>query len=306
MRTRLRFAVFPFICLLALLLGFENHAALAHAKAKAEPKIGILLVTFGTSVPQARKAYEVIDSRVKAAYPDVEARWAYTSRHVRHKVAAEEGMRKASPAGALGRMLDDGFTHVAVQSLHVIPGQEFNDLAAIVEAFAAMPKSFERIVLGPPLLSGSEAMRALARAVLTSVPNLGEREALVLVGHGTHHLASAFYPAMQYHLRKESPRAFVGVMEGSPSMEDVLADLAEGNIAKAYLAPFLTVAGDHARNDMAGDRPDSWKSRLEAAGIVCQPVMRGLAEDTAVVDIWVEQIGRSLQALRSTSGERAR
>ncbi len=297
MRIQHRLAFFLSICFLALFLGLQADAE-AHGKAKAEPKTGILLVTFGTSVPKARTAYATIESRVKAAYPGVEVRWAYTSRQIRHKVAAEEGLRNASPAGALGRMLDDGFTHVAVQSLHVIPGQEFNDLAAIVQAFGSMPKSFEHIVLGPPLLSGPEAMSSLAKAVLASVPALGEREALVLVGHGTHHMASAFYPAMQYYLQQKSARAFVGAIEGSPSMEDVLADLGRRKIAKAYLVPFLTVAGDHTRNDIAGDEPDSWKSQLKAKGIACQPVMRGLAEDPAVVDIWVEQIGRSLKALR--------
>lgn len=299
MRIHHRLAPVLFICFLALLLGFHADATTAYGKAKAEPKTGILLVTFGTSVPEARTAYTTIESKVKAAYPGMEVRWAYTSRQIRHKVAAEEGLRNASPAGALGRMLDDGFTHVAVQSLHVIPGQEFNDLAAIVQAFGSMPKSFERIVLGPPLLSGPEAMRALAKAVLASVPALGDREALVFIGHGTHHPASAFYPAMQYYLQQESERAFVGTIESSPSMEDVLTDLARRKVAKAYLVPFLTVAGDHTRNDIAGDEPDSWKSQLAARGIACQPVMRGLAEDPAVVDIWIGQIGRSLKALRN-------
>jgi hypothetical protein len=30
---------------------------------------------------------------------------------------------------------------------------------------------------------------------------------------------------------------------------------------KAYLIPFMSVAGDHAKNDMAGDAPKSWKWR---------------------------------------------
>ena len=28
----------------------------------------------------------------------------------------------------------------------------------------------------------------------------------------------------------------------------------------------MVVAGDHARNDLAGEEPDSWKSALEGAG----------------------------------------
>ncbi|MBU4117700.1 MAG: sirohydrochlorin cobaltochelatase, partial [Proteobacteria bacterium] len=33
---------------------------------------------------------------------------------------------------------------------------------------------------------------------------------------------------------------------------------------KVLLKPFMTVAGDHAKNDMAGPEPDSLKSLLEA------------------------------------------
>lgn len=38
----------------------------------------------------------------------------------------------------------------------------------------------------------------------------------------------------------------------------------------------MLVAGDHALNDMAGDGPKSWKSRLEAAGVGVRCRMRGL------------------------------
>jgi len=38
----------------------------------------------------------------------------------------------------------------------------------------------------------------------------------------------------------------------------------------------MLVAGDHAMNDMAGDAPDSWKSRLEAAGFAVRCRLEGI------------------------------
>ena len=59
--------------------------------------------------------------------------------------------------------------------------------------------------------------------------------------------------------------------------------------------PFMSVAGDHARNDMAGDEDDSWKSILTKAGIKCVPVLKGSAEFDNIVDIWVDHLELPLE-----------
>ena len=40
----------------------------------------------------------------------------------------------------------------------------------------------------------------------------------------------------------------------------------------------MLVAGDHARNDMAGDEDDSWLSRLKGAGFKVEANIKGLGE----------------------------
>ena len=54
--------------------------------------------------------------------------------------------------------------------------------------------------------------------------------------------------------------------------------------------PFMSVAGDHARNDMAGPGDASWKSILEKEGIECVVVLKGTAEYQDFVDIWVDHL----------------
>jgi sirohydrochlorin cobaltochelatase len=41
---------------------------------------------------------------------------------------------------------------------------------------------------------------------------------------------------------------------------------------------------------MAGDGPRSWKTALGAAGIACEPVMRGAAECDEFLDIWLDHL----------------
>ena len=44
----------------------------------------------------------------------------------------------------------------------------------------------------------------------------------------------------------------------------------------------MLVAGDHALNDMAGEDPESWKSRLETEGFAVRGTLRGLGVMPAV------------------------
>ena len=72
----------------------------------------------------------------------------------------------------------------------------------------------------------------------------------------------------------------------------------QNGIKKAYLLPFMSVAGDHAINDMAGEEEDSWKSMLTDAGIQCEPILKGVAEFDALVDLWIDNLKTGMTHLK--------
>jgi sirohydrochlorin cobaltochelatase len=260
-----------------------------HHGGSKDQRVGILLVAFGSSEQSAQVSFENIDKRVRKVYPDTEVRWAYTS-HIIRKKLAKQGIRLDSPEVALAKMADDGFTHVAVQSLHTIPGAEYHDLRRVVGAFKQMGE-FEMVILGYPLLASQEDIEKTVAAILATIPSGREKdEGVVLMGHGTHHPANAYYSALNFQLQLQDPNVIVGTVEGYPEIDLILQMLQERNITKVYLLPFMSVAGDHAKNDMAGDEEDSWKSIVTGAGIECIPVLKGTAEFDVFVDIWVEHI----------------
>jgi len=260
---------------------------------KAPKKVGILLVAFGSSYPGAQVSFENIDKKVKAAYPGIPVRWAYTS-HIIRKKLAKQGKHLDSPEVALAKMQDEGFTHVAVQSLHTIGGAEYHDLRRTVGAFKVMG-GFQRVILGYPMLATQEDMQRAVDAILKAIPpNRKTNEAVVLMGHGTHHPSNAFYAALMFQLQLKDPNIFVGTVEGYPEVDLIMELLHKKKIKKAYLMPLMSVAGDHAKNDMAGDGDDSWKSILTKAGIQCVPILKGTAEYDDFVAIWVDHIRGAL------------
>jgi sirohydrochlorin cobaltochelatase len=275
-------SIFISICLgAAVLAGDHSH--------KAPKKVGILLVAFGSSQPGAQISFENIDNNTRAAYPGIPVRWAYTS-HIIRKKLAKQGKHLDSPEVALAKMQDEGFTHVAVQSLHTIGGAEYHDLRRTVGAFRAMD-GFQRILLGYPLLATQEDMQLAVAAILKTIPKLRQKgDAVVLMGHGTHHPSNAFYAALMWQLQLKDPNIFVGTVEGYPEADDIREILLQKKIKKVYLMPLMSVAGDHAKNDMAGEEDDSWKSIFTKAGIQCVPILKGTAEYQDFVDIWVNHI----------------
>jgi sirohydrochlorin cobaltochelatase len=256
-------------------------------------KVGILLVAFGSSEASAQVSFENIDKQVKAAYPGIPVRWAYTSHIIRQKLA-KQGKQLDSPEVALAKMLDEKFTHVAVQSLHTIGGAEYHDLRKTVGAFKSMG-GFQKIILGYPLMATQKDMARTVDAILATIPKEREKdEAVVLMGHGTHHPSNAFYAALMFQLQLKDPNIFVGTVEGYPDVDLIKDLMLEKKIEKAFLLPFMSVAGDHAKNDMAGDEADSWKSILTKSGITCIPVLKGTAEFDEFVSIWVDHVGGPL------------
>jgi sirohydrochlorin cobaltochelatase len=268
-----------------------SFTALAGGHGEDKPiKKGILLVAFGSSVPEAQVSFKNIEKKVKKTFPGIPVRWAYTSHIIRHKLA-KEGKQLDSAEVALAKMMDEGFTHVAVQSLHTIAGEEYHQLVQNAHAFGQMAGGFKRILVGYPLLAREDDLERVTKAILANIPgDRKKKDAVVLMGHGTPHPGNAFYAAMMYHFQKNDPNIFMGTVEGAPTIDDIKEMLAEKRIKKAYLMPFMSVAGDHARNDMAGDEEDSWKSILTKSGIKCVPILKGTAEYDDIVDIWVDHL----------------
>lgn len=289
------------LCLALLcLLAWTVHPASAQAGEKPEVKAekkAILLVTFGASVESAQAVYAKIEAAAKARFPGVETRWAYTAKMIRRKLAGQ-GQVYLSPAQALANLAEDGYTRVAMQSLHVIPGEEFEGLKETAARFAGMPKGLARVEVGQPLLASAGDMRRTAEAMLAHAPKERKaKDALVFMGHGTRHAANAAYPAMAYVFQKLDPNASLGTVEGYPGLDEVKAELKARGNKKAWLIPFMSVAGDHAVNDMAGEEEDSWKSVLGREQVSCQPVLTGMAEHPEIVAIWLDHLQAALEKL---------
>lgn len=285
-------------CLLLPAIGFTGAHGHGHA-GPDEKGTAILLVTFGTSVPSAKVSFENIDKLTREAFPDVEVRWAYTSTIIRNKLA-KQGEITDSPELALAKLMTEGYSKVAVQSLHMIPGSEFHNTYVNAKMFGKMVGGFEKVIVSYPLLAGNENMDRVVDLIIDEmIPETRTKdEAVVLMGHGTHHPTDAIYSAMMYKFQKKDANIYVGTVEGNPTFDDVKDMLVAKGIKKAHLIPLMSVAGDHTINDMVGEEDDSWTNMLKAEGIESVPLVKGVAEYDALVNVWIDNLKSAMKHLQ--------
>lgn len=268
-------------------------------------KEGIILTAFGTSVPEARAAYGEIEREYREAFPGAELEWAFTSQKIRKKLAAE-GLETSGVDGALDKLAKEGVSVVRVQSLHVMAGEEFAKLARAIVYYAhENPGRFKAVYLGRPLLESARDGQTVARALSESLAGNGA-EAVILMGHGQKKgRAGLVMEGAGAALKNEDPRFFLASVEGEKGFPELLQELRKRKIKTAFLAPLMLVAGDHARNDLAGDEEDSWKSRLEKAGIKALGAsMEGLGGKKEIRDLFIRHTREADENLALPPGSR--
>jgi sirohydrochlorin cobaltochelatase len=184
-----------------------------------------------------------------------------------------------------------GFTHLAVLSLHTIPGEEFHALNHKALLYGQMVGGFEKILVARPLHSSPKDMDTVAAVLLSNIEGRKPLDGMILMGHGSErHPADAVYLAMNQLFQDLDPNAFVATVDGRLALEKVLPKLKERKVGKMYLVPLMSVAGEHARKDMAGDEPENWKSVLMKNGYKCEVIQKGTAEYPGIVTVWLEHL----------------
>ncbi|HEC85217.1 MAG: hypothetical protein DRR19_17735 [Candidatus Parabeggiatoa sp. nov. 1] len=220
----------------------------------------IVLVTFGTTVLKARQVYDYIDQCAKERYPKHQIVWGFTSGKIREKLQ-KQGMTTYSPDEVIAKLQAQGWQQAVMQSLHVVPGQEF-------EKMQQSQQNGMDIAVGAPLMSSEADIDAvidiLAADFQPDRPN-------IIVCHGNSKYAHFNQQniTLAKRLRQKFPNVFVASVEGEVELTAIDAAYEAITDGKVHFIPLMMVAGDHILNDVLGDDADSWKNRLGATTCTC-------------------------------------
>ena len=270
-----------------LVLGLQ---AAAWAKEPA-----IVLTAFGTTTAAA-DTYRYIEGKVKERFPGYEIRWAFTSQKVRRKVAREQGQDIKDLPQILKELQSAGFSRVVVQSLHVVPGKEWQEVLRESRQVPGL-----KVAVGKPLLSDATAESLVLAALSRTFPADLKKTAVVLVGHGTPNpQAEQTYLDFDKLLRARYPDqpVYLGLVSGKPGRDETLAAIQQGGATSVRLVPFLLVAGEHVNTDILGSGPESWKSLFLAQGISrVEGVRRGLGYNDDIINLYLDHLQAAMRGL---------
>jgi sirohydrochlorin cobaltochelatase len=259
-------------------------------------KPAIVLAAFGTS-SAAFDTYGHFEPKVRERFPGYEIRWAFTSRKVRHKLAQEKGTQLKDLATTLRELKAAGFTRVAIQSLHIVPGEEWDK--KIVQVSREIPGL--KVALGKPLLNSKHDQEQVLNALAQTFPKDLTTTAVVLVAHGSPSPeGTATYLAFSRLLRARYPhqKVFLGTVGGKPTKEEAFEAVKQANPVSVVLMPFMFVAGEHVAKDMLGDDPESWKSELlKQKAYHIEGITKGLGYQDGIIAIYLDHLAQALNSL---------
>ena len=262
----------------------------------------LLVVSFGTSYNDSRRlTIGAIEGTLEEAFPDYSVRRGFTSNIIIDHVNNRDGILIDDVKAALDRAVDNGVKELVIQPTHLMDGYEYNDLIKEAGEYA---DKFDSVIFGKPLLTTDEDFKAVEEAITDWTEEYDDGEtAIIFMGHGTEADSNGVYQKLQdLFIEDGFENYYVGTVEATPSLDDVIQAAKDGDYKKVVLEPLMVVAGDHANNDMAGDEDGAWKKEFEKAGFEVTTLIRGLGENEDIRKLYVKHAKEVIESGESLEG----
>ena len=268
-----------------------NDQKVAAQKKASGKNVAVLLVAFGSTWNNAFLAFDKTKAAYESAFPEADVYISFSSDICINRASIGENVDDNGnivkrdyyePRYLLHAIGAAKYSKIYVQSLQVIPGEEFAAVVASVKKFmnngyignAHLDDEYleklaldEGIFLGMPLLSDPEVdVPAVAAELNKLYASEAAQGVVAFMGHGNPDSYDTFkanirYTQLEQDLQKFSPNYFVGTVDMPDNYkQDVMSRMQAKGIksGKISLHALMSIAGDHAHNDMAGEGEDYW------------------------------------------------
>ena len=276
---------------------YEKYQQAVNQTVKAQKKSNkvILLVAFGSTWEQAYDTFDKVVEDYKASFSGWDVFLSFSSAICINNARAGENVDPKDyydPEHWLTAIGLAGYQQVVVQSLQVIPGEEYTRVINYIKDFANnsngdLDDSYLANVtlkLGVPLLQDAdEDVNLVAKELDALYKDKAAEGVVAFMGHGNPdsydtYKANVRYTQLEEALQQYNKNYYVGTVD---MMENFKTNVWERMMAngiksgKVYCHPLMSIDGDHGHNDMAGDDDDNWD------GEKFTPNEEGEVEDTS-------------------------
>ena len=277
----------------------------AQVKAGKKHNKAILLVAFGSTWDNAFKAFDATKAAYEKAFPESDVYVSYSSAICINRAAAGENTDENgkivkrnyyAPNFWLHAFATAKYTDITVQSLQVIPGEEYSRVINYIKDFANNHLGD----IDDKYLASLEGHLWLG--------NQANKGVVAFMGHGNPdsydtYKANIRYTQLEEALQKFNKNFFVGTVDMPDNYkQDVLARMQEAGIKNGTmnLYPLMSICGDHGHNDMAGEGEEYWDAKDEESednswfeffshkGYTPTSNLFGLLEVKDILQVWLD------------------
>lgn len=287
----------------------------------------LLLVAFGSTWQKAFDAFDNTIKAYKAKFPDYDVYLSFSSAICINRAEAGEHVGPRyfyAPNYWLHSFGKVQYKEIVVQSLQVIPGEEYGRVVNFIKDFGNNYNrdlddkylSEVKVYLGTPLMATTDDVQKLAVELNKLYKDKAANNAVLFMGHGNPdqydtYSANIRYTQLEDSLQTINKNYYVGTVDMSKNFKTQVRQRMKANgitSGNFYLQALMSIAGDHAHNDMAGDDNDdseyskdsdtytgevdgtSWKNYFTHYNFTYQPTgneLDGLLDFESVRQLWI-------------------
>lgn len=262
-------AVSMFVC--------ASYASAMTRTLKKDP--AVVIAAFGTTT-KAKATYDFFNKQLikelPPEYASYKIEWAFTSeiiREIANKRFKKQGvnMRYKSLSQVLSNLEDEGYRNIAIQPLHIFPGQEYKEMLKVIKSFSLMDL---RIIYGGTLFDrwdeSFEVIDVMSKDFIDEKTGCN-----VLVAHGsplTYVSSNSTYLGLDRYVSRKYDNVFMGSVDGVLTKDQALTGARGCKHKKIRFLTLMYVAGDHIMNDIMGKDPKepSWAMEMEKDGFAVE------------------------------------
>jgi len=292
-------------------------------KSASGNKKALLLVAFGSTWENAHNTFKdiVADYEGDKDFKEYDVYFSFTSAICINNSRAGEHYASQdfySPNFWLEAIGRQKYEEVRVQSLHIIPGEEFLRLRDTYikdfknNVYGDLDNSYlesVKVYLGGPLMAEEEDVANVASVINSNFSKyVTGNNVMAFLGHGNpegynYGNGNVRYTQLEDSLKAINPNYFVATVDMEDNLLDDLYARMEAQPVTAgttiTLHALMCIAGDHAHNDMSGieNEGDSWREFFQSKGFKCaydgndsntanNCILKGLGDYANIRAIW--------------------
>ncbi|MEW6142730.1 MAG: sirohydrochlorin cobaltochelatase [Chloroflexota bacterium] len=252
---------------------------------KSKPVIA--LIADGSADKPGEKVLEKLDSLIRDRFPGHDVVWGIQAVYMFAALKARgqnwyfnRQVPLIDATTLLARLAADGRQKVAMQFL-MTSESTFSREAMKVDTHGMQVKH------AMPFFSHKENITGIVKALEPEFGD-GRETATVFVGHGAlkDFEFNECFLAIDRILRANYRNAFLTTLHGPPGIDGVIEEVKKSGCKKVKFISLMITGGGHITQDIMGDQPDSWKSRI---GLPTE-IFTGIAEKPIFPNYFLKQI----------------